>query len=97
MKVDIDSAELAKLKVDADDNKQVVRIVRIIVIGLIFMLLYFTWGHNILNTYTKKLEADIYAEATITQAYANARARSIESEGLTNEEYFKWVEVRNSQ
>ena len=95
MKVEIDRDELIKLRKDANDNRQVVGIIRIIAISIILLIVYFTWITDLCNVVTKKLEADVYANATIEQAYANYRARIIESEGLSHEEYFEWVSVRS--
>ena len=95
MKVEIDSEELTKLRHNADDNRQIVNIVRIIAITIILLIVYFTWITNLCNVLTKKLEADVYTDATISQAYANYRARIIESEGLSHEEYFEWLSVRS--
>jgi len=92
----IDSEELMELRKNANDNKQIVKLSKVITFGIIFLVIYFTWIVNLCNVLTKRFEADILAQTTITQAQANVQAREIESDGLTNEEYFEWLKVRNT-
>lgn len=83
-----------KLKKDADDNKQLVSITRIIVIGIIFCILFFTWGRDLMAISVQKKQAELQNQIAIEQAETNKRVMAIESEGMTNEEYFEWLTAR---
>jgi len=93
--VQLDDTAYTKLKKDADDNNQLLRLIRMGLIFLAFVIVFVTWGTKYLDVQIQAREAQIRSEAIVIEAQANKRAREIESAGLTNEEYFKWLEVRN--
>ncbi len=93
--VQVEDHIYAKLQKDADDNRQIIKIISIIVGVIIFGLFFFTWGVDLIKLDIQKRNADLQMQIAITQAETNKRVMSIEKEGLTTEEYFKWLEVRN--
>lgn len=95
--VEIDEDILIKLKKDADDNKQIVRIVRMIIAAVFVLIFYFSFGLNWMNLQLEKQRSEIQNQIAITQAHNNVMVKQIESEGLSIEEYFKWLEVRDGR
>ena len=93
--VQLNEEEYLKLKKDADDNKQIIRIARYIIGFLIFIALCITIGAKAVDLYYQKFNAELQTEIAIAQAEANKHIMEIESSGMTKEEYFRWLEVRD--
>ena len=94
--VQLNEEEYLKLKKDADDNKQIIRIARYIVAFLIFVVLCITIGTKVVDLFYQHFNAELQTNIAITQAEANKHIMEIESSGMTKEEYFRWLEVRNN-
>lgn len=94
-KVELTQREYSKLKKDADDNRQIVRIVIIISVVLLILVGYFTYGRKATDLFLERQKAAMQNELIIEKAKANVVAREIEQNGMSNEEYFKWLEVRD--
>ena len=95
--IEIDDEVLVKLKKDADDNKQIVKIIRMIIAAVFVLIFYFSFGLNWMNLQLEKQRSEIQNQIAITQAHNNVMIKQIESEGLSMEEYFKWLEVRDGR
>lgn len=95
--VQIEDEIYAKLKKDADDNRQIVHIVRAIVAVIIFCILFFAWGIRLIDLDIQRRTAELQTQIALTQAETNKRVMTIESEGLTTDEYFKWLNARKTE
>ena len=93
--VQLDEMEFDQLKHDADDNNAMRAIAKIIMIGVIIIVLTCTIVLPIFNLWldTQKTNLDIQSQKL--QAMVNLEVKEIESDNMTNEEYFRWLEVRN--
>lgn len=96
--IQIDDADFAKLKKDADDNNQVKNIVRIIVRGFVaialFLFVYYAWGRDFLQLDIQRRTAEISRELDVLEAENEVKIREIESAGMEMEDYLKWLEVK---
>jgi hypothetical protein len=93
--VQIEDDVYAKLKKDADDNRQIRNIARMVVVAIIFCVLFFIWVVPLINLDIQRRSAEMQTQIAITQAETNKRVMEIEKSDLSNAEYFKWLEVRN--
>ena len=93
--VQIEDEIYTKLKKDADDNRQIVRIAKIIAITIMFLIIFFTWGLRLIDLDIQKRTIEMQNQMMISQAKTNQQVMSIESEGMTKDEYFEWLTVRN--
>lgn len=91
--IQIEDADFAKLKKDANDNRQIRLIAQWIIGLIIFLVLYATAGQQLLNIQIQKAQAAADREIAVLQAQNTVRIREIESEGLTTEEYLKWYRI----
>lgn len=94
-KVELTQREYSKLKKDANDNRQIVRIVIIVSVVLLILVGYFAYGRKATDLFLERQKAAMQNELIIEKAKANVVAREIEQDGMSNEEYFKWLEVRD--
>ncbi len=92
--VQIEDEIYTKLKKDADDNRQIVHIVRAVVAVIIFCILFFSWGIKLIDLDVQRRTSELQTQIAITQAETNKRVMAIESEGLTTDEYFRWLNAR---
>lgn len=93
--VELSDEVYEKLKKDADDNKSLLSIVRT-VCGLIFAVLVMIT--IVIPAYGIWLEArktEVAMASARIEAINNRGIMEVEKNGLTNEEYFKWLEVRD--
>ena len=95
--VQIDDEVYTKLKKDADDNKQIVRVVRYVMAIIVFCIFFFTWGIQLIDLDIQKRNAELQTQIAITQAETNKRVMTIESEGLSTDEYFRWLNARKTE
>lgn len=95
--VQIDDEVYTKLKKDADDNKQIVRIFKYALAFIIFCILFFAWGIQLIDLDIQKRNAELQTQIAITQAETNKRVMTIESEGLSTDEYFRWLNARKTE
>ena len=95
--VQIEDEIYAKLKKDADDNRQIVHIVRAVVAVIIFCILFFSWGIRLIDLDIQRRTAELQTQIALTQAETNKQVMTIESEGLTTDEYFKWLNARKTE
>ena len=92
--VELNDEVYAKLTKDANDNKQLVRIARIVAIVVIFLLFFFTWGKSMIDLDIQRRRIDLECQEAIVKAENNVRVREIESSGMKIEDYLKWLEIR---
>lgn len=92
--IEIDEEHFRQLVKDADDNKSLVLITRSILISIIIIVILFTIVIPVFNYWLNVKNTELALNEAKAQAYINREIMAIESKGLTNEEYFKWLEVR---
>ena len=92
--VELNDEVYAKLTKDANDNKQLVRIARIVAIVVVFLLFFFTWGKGMIDLDIQRRQIDLECQEAITRAENNVQVREIESSGMEIKDYLKWLEIR---
>ena len=85
--------EIAKLVKDAADNRIIMFIGRCIMALVIALVLYFTIGQRIINTWFESYNEQVKCEIAVMRARNDVLIREIQSEGMTIEEYLKWYEI----
>ncbi len=95
--IQIEDEVYSKMKKDADDNKQIVRIIRTVAAVIIFCILFFTWGTRLIDLDIQRRTDEMRSAVAVEQAKTNKQILSIESEGLTMDEYLKWLSVREDK
>lgn len=95
--VQLEDDVYAKLTKDADDNKQIVHLVRIGIGFIIFLILFFTWGVRLIDIDVQKRTYDMEASIAIHQAEINKQVMTIERGDLSLDDYLKWVSIRNDK
>ena len=83
MSVELPDGQYEKLRKDADDNRSVRSLVRLVIFSLILALFMVAYGCHALDM-----------KKQIDQAYTNVQVREIESDGMDDEEYMDWLEAR---
>lgn len=92
--IEIDEAVYAQLQKDANDNKSILRLVRVGCIFIFLLIILIMYASRIIDISLENYRASVECRVAIIQAENNVRVREIESAGMTNEEYIKWLEVR---
>lgn len=95
--VQIEDEIYTKLKKDADDNRQIIHIVRAVIAVIIFCILFFSWGIRLIDLDVQRRTAELQTQIALTQAKTNKQVMEIESKGLTTDEYFKWLNARTTE
>lgn len=83
-----------KLKKNADDNRQVKNIVRLVLIVVCLLVLYFGVVSKFVDIQMKKYEAEVQREVAIAQAETNVKIRQIESSGMSMNDYIQWYSIQ---
>jgi hypothetical protein len=83
-----------KLKKNADDNRQVKNIVRLVLIVVCLLVLYFGVISKFIDIQMKKYDAEIQREVAIAQAETNVKIREIESSGMSMNDYIRWLAIQ---
>lgn len=83
MSVELSDDQYKKLKRDADDNRSVKSLFRMIILTFILALFMFAYGCHALDM-----------KKQVDQAYTNVQVREIESNGMDDKEYMDWLEAR---
>lgn len=84
----------AKLKKDADDNRQVISIVRWIAFIIVFLFIFFCWGKQMLELDIQRRQIELQCQMAIIKAENNVEVREIESKGMEFDDYIKWLNAR---
>lgn len=95
--VQLNDNDYAKLKKDADDNRQLIILLRILAVFVTFIIIFFAWGKNILDLDIEYRRFEAQTQMQISQAETNVKVREIESEGMTFENYILWLEAENNR
>lgn len=95
--VQLEDADFAKLKKDADDNKQVVAIVRWIAFIIAFLFIFFCWGKPLLELDIQRRQVEIQCQMAIVKAKNNVEVREIESKGMELDDYIRWLNARETE
>jgi len=90
---EISETEYMKLVKDADDNRSIMFIVRCIMILVVALVLYFTIGQRVVNTWFESYNEQVKCEIAVMRARNDVLIREIQSDGMTTEEYLKWYEI----
>jgi uncharacterized membrane protein len=93
--VELSEAAYKRLKKDADDNRQVMKIVAIVTILFVIIFLYVIVGKPALKLMLQKSENDTRNEIVLEKARRNVEAMKIEKGDMTMEEYLRWLECRD--
>lgn len=92
--IEINEADYKKLIKDANDNRSIFKIIILIIVGIILTFSIVSFSGTFANIIFKQYEANVQMQIALDEAENDVRIRKIESEGLTTEEYLKWLEVR---
>jgi len=95
--VQLDDETFAKLKKDANDNNQLVRIVRWVVFTIVFLLIFFNWGYQLINLDIQRRQIELQCQMAIVQAKNNVEVKEIESEGMSFDDYILWLNTRTKE
>lgn len=95
--IEINEADYQKLIKDANDNRSIIKGLIIIIIGIVLIVSTFTFSGKVAGIIFEQYEANVQMQIDLDEAENNVKIRKIESEGLTTEEYLKWLEVRNKE
>ncbi len=90
---ELTDTDYAKLVKDADDNRSITFIVKCTMVLVLTMVLYFTIGQRIVNTWFESYHERVKCEIAVMQARNDVLIREIQSEGMTTDEYLKWYEI----
>ena len=90
---ELTDTDYAKLVKDADDNRSIIFIVRCIMFLVVALVLYFTIGQRVVNTWFESYNEQVKCEIAVMRARNDVLIREIQSEGMTTEEYLKWYEI----
>ncbi len=93
--MELSEKEYRRLKKDADDNRQIVKIVTIVSIVILLLTGYFAYGRKAIDLQLQHQEADLQNEIALSKASTNVSIKEIEQKGMTLDEYLKWLEVRD--
>lgn len=95
--IEINEADYKKLIKDANDNRSIIKGIITIIIGIVLIFSVVSFSGTFANIIFKQYEANVQMQIALDEAENDVRIRKIESEGLTTEEYLKWLEVRNKE
>lgn len=92
--IQLDDAVYAKLKKDADDNRQIIGIMRVVLLTIVLLIAFFCWGRPMLDLDIQKRQANTQREIALIEAETNTEIREIESKGLSFDDYICWLNAR---
>lgn len=95
-KVEIYKAEYESLKRDANDNRQIVKIVTIIATAVIVLILFFMIGLPQYDLWHHQQQLELERAQKIEDAKNEVVIREIEQQDLTTEEYLKWLQIKTT-
>ena len=93
--VQIEDDIYTKLKKDADDNKQIIRIIRIAILFLMFVILYFTVGIDFIKLGIQQQAYQVEYQHALDSAKTNVDVLNIERDNMSMDDYIKWLNARN--
>lgn len=92
--VHIEEEAYNKMKKDADDNRQIIRIVRYAAFLIVFLFIFFSWGCRLLDLDIQRRQSELQCQMAIEQAKNNVEIREIESDGMSFDDYIQWLNAR---
>lgn len=94
--VTIDEKEYNRLKKDADDNRQITKLVIIVLSIILAIICYLGFGNRFVDISIEKYRASTLQEIAISNAENQVRIREIERGNLSFEDYIRWLEATNN-
>lgn len=92
--VELDDEVYERLKRDADDNRQVMKIICIGVLLILLAIGYIVYGSKLVDISLKQREAEVQQELARLEAQNEVQVREIEQGDLTFDEYIKWLAAK---
>lgn len=92
--VHIEEDAFNKMKKDADDNRQIIRIVRYAVLLIVFLFIFFSWGCQMVNLDIQRRQSELQCQMAIERAENNVEIKEIESDGMSFDDYIRWLNAR---
>ncbi len=92
--VHIEEQDFNKMKKDADDNRQIIRIVRYAAFLIVFLFIFFSWGYRLLDLDIQRRQSELQCQMAIEQAKNNVEIKEIESYGMSFDDYIRWLNAR---
>lgn len=93
--IELKIEEYERLVKEADDNQTLRRIVTTIAATIVILVLIFFMIKPAFDVWLDTRKFEIQLQKSKTEAIMNKEIMSLEKEGLTNEEYFEWLSVRD--
>lgn len=93
--VEVEETVYEKLLKDANDNRAVLRIARIIAVSIVCLAFLFIFVSKYVDISLETYRAEVRNSVAIMDAKTTVQIREIESEGMTTEQYLKWLAVKN--
>lgn len=95
--VHIEEDAFNKMKKDADDNRQIIRIVRYAALLIVFLFIFFSWGCQMVNLDIQRRQSELQCQMAIEQAKNNVEIKEIESDGMSFDDYIRWLNAREKE
>ena len=92
--IELTEESFEKLKKDADDNKQLVKIFITLAFIFVFLMVFIFWGKDMLELSVYRHRSELDRQIAIEQAENNVRIREIEQGDLSMDDYIKWLNAR---
>lgn len=93
--IELKIEEYERLVKEADDNQTIHRIVTTIAATIVILVLIFFMIKPAFDVWLDTRKFEIQLQKSKTEAIMNKEIMNLEKEGLTNEEYFEWLSVRD--
>ena len=93
--IELKIEDYEKLIKDADDNQTLRKIVTTIATTIVILVLIFFMVKPAFDVWLDTRKFEIQLQKSKTEAVMNKEIMTLEKEGMTNEEYFKWLSVRD--
>lgn len=92
--VEIEDEVYTQLQKDANDNKSVLRLAKIVFMFIFSIVVLIAYGTKLIDISLESYKASVERQIAIEEAHTNVAIREIESAGMTTEEYLKWLEIQ---
>ena len=92
--VQLEDADYQRLKSDADDNRQFMSLIRMVILFIVFSFFFFCWGKPLIDLDIQRRQLEQQQQMNIVEAENNVRIREIESEGMDFDDYIHWLYAR---
>lgn len=92
--IELKIEEYERLVKEADDNQTLRRIITTVAATIVILVLIFFMVKPAFDVWLDTRKFEIQLQKSKTEAIMNKEIMNLEKEGLTNEEYFEWLSVR---